>query len=121
MKKTKKVVLIILVLIILFQLCFFNNVYAVDTGLGNLDAYKGTGAGSSELTNKAGKILGGIQIIGTIVAVTMLIVIGIKYMLGSVEEKANYKETMKPYLLGAFLIFTGTLVPQIIYKISQIF
>ena len=40
-------------------------------------------------------------------------------MVGSVEEKAEYKESMKPYLIGAVLVFTGTLIPQIIYEFSK--
>lgn len=89
---------------------------AADDGLGNLDLYQGGQATSSKLQEKAGAILGVIQTIGAVVSVIMLIVIGIKYMLGSVEEKANYKKTLVPYVIGAFLLFTGTLLPQVIYK-----
>lgn len=88
-------------------------------GLGNLDNYKGTNANSDTLKLKANKILGLIQIVGVIVSVVMLIAIGIKYMLGSVEEKAEYKETLKPYIIGAFVLFTGTTIPNIIYKIAE--
>ena len=35
------------------------------------------------------------------------------------SEKAEYKETFKPYLIGALLIFSGSTVPQIIYRIAQ--
>lgn len=93
--------------------------YADDLGLGSLDQYKGKGDNSTKLKERAGVILGAIQLIGTIVSVVMLVVIGIKYMLGSVEEKEEYKETLKPYIIGAFLLFTGTLVPQLIYNFSQ--
>ena len=49
----------------------------------------------------------------------MLLIIGIKYILGSVEEKAEYKQTMWPYVLGAVLIFAGAAVTDIIYKAFQ--
>lgn len=88
-------------------------------GLGNLDNYKGTNASSDTLKSKANNILGLIQIVGVIVSVVMLMAIGIKYMLGSVEEKAEYKETLKPYIIGAFVLFTGTTIPNIIYKFTQ--
>ena len=42
------------------------------------------------------KIVGVVMIIGTIIAVATLMVLGIKYMIGSVEERAEYKQTMKP-------------------------
>lgn len=92
-----------------------------DFGLGDLENYKGTNPSSTRLKSKAGVILGAIQNIGIVVSVVMLMVIGIKYMLGSVEEKANYKKTLVPYLIGALFLFTGTLIPQLIYKIMKEF
>ena len=39
-------------------------------------------------------------------------------MLGSVEEKAQYKETLGPYFLGAVLVFGITNVLSIVYNIA---
>ena len=118
MIKNKALILIILILfsitIILPKYC-----YAEDLGLGNLSSYKGTSSNPTELTNRVGKLLGYLQVIGTVISVIMLIVIGIKYMTGSIEERVEYKKTLWPYLIGAILIFTGTLIPQIIYNISE--
>ena len=79
----------------------------------------GNNTGSEKLKSKAEIILGVIQTIGTVISVIILMVIGIKYMLGSVEEKSEYKQTLFPYLIGAALIFSGSTVPQIIYQISK--
>lgn len=92
-----------------------------DLGLGNLNEYKGTNPNSTKLTEKAGDILGIIQVIGTVVSVAVLVVLGIKYMLGSVEERAEYKQSFGKYILGAFFLFTVTLVPQLVYVIMQNF
>ena len=44
--------------------------------------------------------------------------IGIKYITGSVQEKANFKATMIPYLVGvALLVITPTIV-RIIYELT---
>lgn len=118
MKKFLKLVFVILMcLVIIFpSIC-----YADDLGLGSLDNYKGSQGEADKLISKAENILGIIQIVGVVISVVMLMVIGIKYMLGSIEEKAEYKETLKPYLIGAFLVFSGSTVPQIIYKLVQNF
>lgn len=79
----------------------------------------GTGESSQKLKAKAETILGIIQIVGVVISVIMLMAIGIKYMLGSVEERSQYKEIIKPYLIGAVLVFSGTTIPQIIYRIAQ--
>ena len=63
--------------------------------------------------------LGIIRTVGVVLSVLMLIVIGIKYMLGSTEEKAEYKKSLMPYVIGAAIIFTGSMVPDIIYKIAN--
>lgn len=117
----------ICIIIIVMIICFFvpNNSLAdgttYDEGLGNLNQYKGTTMNSTKLKHMGGVILSAIQVIGTVLSVVILIVIGIKYMLGSVEEKADYKKTLVPYVVGAFILFTGTLIPQLIYKFMQNF
>ena len=90
-------------------------------GLGDLNNYLGTNTGSVQLEKKANYIFSTIRNIGIVLSVVILIIIGIKYMLGTVEEKANYKETLLPYIIGAFLLFTGSVVPQLIYVFMQNF
>ena len=90
-------------------------------GLGDLNNYLGTSTGSVQLEKKANYIFSAIRNIGIVLSVVILIIIGIKYMLGTVEEKANYKETLLPYIIGAFLLFTGSIVPQLIYVFMQNF
>lgn len=43
--------------------------------------------------------------IGIVVAVVVGIILGIKYMLGSVEEKAEYKESLYGYVIGCTVVF----------------
>lgn len=120
MKARNKVVVILLMLIILIASFFITNYcYADDLGLGSLNNYKGGAATPEKLSNRVGKILEIIRIIGTVTSVVMLIVIGLKFMLGSVEEKAEYKQSLKPYIIGALLLFTGTIIPQVIYEFSK--
>lgn len=120
MKKISVILIISLLIGILFiNFILPNYSYAEDLGLGNLNSYKGSNPNPEDFTKRVEKILGIIQVVGTVVSVAILIVIGIKYMTGSIEERAEYKQSLKPYLIGAFLLFTGTLVPQFIYKISQ--
>ncbi|MBQ2917508.1 MAG: TrbC/VirB2 family protein [Clostridia bacterium] len=78
-------------------------------------SYEGT-AGITEL---GGKIMGIIQTVGVVVAVVILMVLGIKYMMGSAEEKAEYKKTMMPYLLGAVLIFGASTIANMVYNFAN--
>ena len=120
----KKTIYIILILFTIISIIFCNFSYAASdvlTDLGGEDTLsnyaKTDSSGSTQVISKAGTILEYIKIIGMVLSIIILIIIGIKYMVGSVEEKANYKETLKPYLIGAILLFTGTLIPSLIYNI----
>ncbi len=59
----------------------------------------------SKFIEKANTILAIIRILGTVISVVSLMAIGIKYMFGSTAEKASYKETMVPYIIGAVMVF----------------
>lgn len=63
-----------------------------------------------------GKIAGIIQIIGTMVSVGTMIIIGIRYVGASADEKAEYRERMIPYFIGAVLLFGASNIVNIIYK-----
>lgn len=76
---------------------------------------------SPEVENIGNQIVTIISTIASIISVIVLIVLGIKYMMGSVEEKAEYKKAFIPYIIGAFLLFTITLLPQFIYTFMQKF
>lgn len=63
-------------------------------------------------------IIGTVNIIGVIVSVIALIIIGIKYMIGSTEEKASYKQELMPYLIGAVFVFSSTTIANVIYNLA---
>ena len=71
----------------------------------------------AKTTALGNKIIVLVQAIGSIVSVISLILIGIKYMLGSAEEKAEYKSTMIPYLIGSILVFCASNIIAAIYKV----
>ncbi len=72
--------------------------------------------GTTEITNVGNSIIGILQVVGIVLSVVILIVLGIKYMMGSAEEKAEYKKTMMPYIVGAALIFAASALAQVIYQ-----
>lgn len=64
-----------------------------------------------KFTNMVGIIATTIQTIGVILSIIVIGLLGIKYMTGSVEEKADYKKSMIPFLIGTVLIVAvGTII-----------
>ena len=77
---------------------------------------KGTEVSNSNLTTVGEKILGIGTTIGSVVSVFVLVMLGIKYMMGSTDEKAEYKKTMIPYIIGCILVVSTTTIVSFIYN-----
>ena len=105
--------LIVLINLILLMFVLSNTAFGflIDEFYNSIDT-----TGADDLKSEGGKIVGIIQVVGTMISVGMLGVLGIKYALGSAEEKAEYKKSMIPYLIGAVLIFGASNLTQIIYE-----
>ena len=54
----------------------------------------------------------------SILAVIILIVLGVKYMMGSAEEKAEYKKTLLPYFIGALFVFGAGAICTVIFNMA---
>jgi len=105
MKKMVKILPILMIIMMIFSIA--SPVLATggkDIAGVSIDPSKEAGTKVGTVGNS---ILGIIQVIGTVIAVGVLMVLGIKYMMGSAEEKAEYKKTMIPYLIGALLLFAA--------------
>lgn len=117
MKKSIKVILTLLLAIMLVT-SIAGTVLAVDPNTV-LNGLNGNGnVQINDLTKVGNNIVTIIQVVGIVIAVIVLLVIGIKYMMGSASEKAEYKKTMIPYIVGAVLIFAGTSLVRVIYSLS---
>lgn len=105
-------------------------------GIGNLKVYADKGLDPTEdpdswktalsanrntpkFKNKINIIVTIVRNIGILASVITLAIIGIKYMIGSVDEKAQYKQTLMPWIIGAILVFAITLLPTIIFNITN--
>lgn len=117
MRKTKLIVMIILLLLVLLNI--INPTVKATINPGDYDPSQNPPdqAAVNHLTNIANPIIGTIKVVGIVVAVITLAVLGLKYMTGSVSEKAEYKKTMIPYLIGAFLVVATTQLIGVIIEI----
>lgn len=118
-KKIKMFALIIMAIAMVAMLSTVvsaaNNVNAADLA-GKLH---GTStSASTSITDMGNQIIGIITTVGVVVAVVVLLVLGIKYMMGSASEKAEYKKTMIPYLVGAILIFGASAITKVVVSIG---
>ena len=113
MKKISKILIMsIIILTIVFG--FISTSYAALNPL--IEKVDEAASGNDEVAGMGGKIVGIVQTVGTVIAVAILVVLGIKYVMGSAEEKANYKKSMIPYLIGAVLVFATTNIVGVLFS-----
>lgn len=115
--KNKKVLSLVTIILLVVMILIPTFVMASDP-LENPDAYRPSGTIGTKAAQKAGNILNVITVIGIVVGVITLIVIGIKYMVGTVQEKAEYKKTMFSYIIGLVLLISVCSFVQIIYNLT---
>ena len=109
------------IMVIMMVTVMFLNVYSYATAAPDPGQVV-TGDASTDTTgiqNIGNQIVTIISTIGSIVSVIVLVVLGIKYMMGSVEERAEYKKAMTPYLVGAVMLFAITNILAIIVNIVK--
>lgn len=121
MKKLKIVCFLVLITIIVLNICS-TNVFATEISpIENPDYWAPSVQVNEELNEKVGSILGVVQALGVVISVIVLMILGLKYMLGSAEERAVNKQDMIPYLVGAMMVFSVTTIPNLVYTITESF
>lgn len=65
------------------------------------------------------KAMGTIRNIAVLVAVVTIGIIGLRYMFGSVDQKAEYKATMLPWVIGLSLVAMITEILDIIQNLAS--
>jgi len=118
MKKSIKTMLTILAIMIMLMTFGTTFSMALDAS-GIAGQLTGTQSGAQgNVVNIGNQIIGVITTVGVVVAVIVLLVLGIKYMMGSAQEKAEYKKTMIPYLIGAVLIFGASAITKVVVALG---
>ena len=98
---------IIVLMMIVFVLISFKEVCLADTeDILNPEYYntKLQDGEASYIFERGGSVVRILRNIAAIVSVVALSIIGVRYMVGSVEQKAEYKQTMMPVIIGCLLV-----------------
>ena len=113
-KKTLRIITIVSTVLIILAMCTVTLAVGSPAELKNKINTEGT----DNIDSFGGKVMGILQTAGIVIAVVVIMVLGIKYMIGSAEEKAEYKKTMIPYIVGAVLLFAATTIANMIYQFA---
>ena len=119
MNKTMKIFAILAIGILLVSLMSTNIfassagelINAVNAGINNANV------NSTGLANTAGKVIKAIRNFAIIASVVILVVLGVKYMIGSVEQKAEYQKNFVPLIIGIVLVVGATSIASFFFSI----
>ena len=114
--KNRKIMFIISILFILFML-ISNTSYSFNVSDLNGGTTASNLVSNPKLKETGNAVIGVVAMIGSAVSIIALMILGIKYMIGSVEEKAEYKKSLLPYVIGCACIFGASSIVSIFYNL----
>ena len=116
MKKLDKILSVVVIMLILASVC--TSVFATDV-LNQMNAKANIGDAGNKIGGIGNTILTVITTVAMVLAVIIIAVLGIKYMMGSTEEKAEYKKSLMPYIIGAVLVFGAGAIGKMVVAFAQ--
>ena len=125
-----------IILITIFTFTFNSSVYAqtsldgstgtVDDIMSGADSFVNEGESNVSIDENllgetAGFLYNMLLAFGIITAVIVGSILGIKYMIGSVKEKAEYKQTLLAYLISCVVVFGAFGIWKLVINILSSF
>ena len=117
--KKRRIITVVLILFSL-MLVFSNNIYATDSIIQGAEDFlkEGTeGIFDKYGVKKASDLVYNIFFaVGTVIVVIVGAVLGIQFIMGSVEERAKVQESLIPFVIGAVVIFGSVAIWRVMVK-----
>lgn len=111
---------IITTLILLTCIVMISTLSFAATAAPNPNGFTGNSTTNvAGISNIGNQIITIVSTVGSIASVIVLVILGLKYMMGSAEEKAEYKKTLMPYIIGAGLVFAASAISGIVFSFTQ--
>lgn len=112
MKKLIKVIFILIMMMSTTTVCFGSS--AIDPETFEPTYYTDL----SETENLGEIILGYITNIAAVSSVVIIAFLGLKFMVGSVEQRAEYKKSFIPLIVGIFLVLGTSTIMNILWNLQ---
>ena len=115
----KNILKIAFCLIVILSISLISTVSATSI-IEDIDNNKGTNTSAGNTVKETGNIIiGTIKVVGTGIAILMLLYIAIKYMIAAPSEKAEFKKTAVVYAVGAVVLFAAPRLVELVMRVTQ--
>lgn len=117
MKKLTKILTVVLLVAMIVM-----TVSPVFATAGNIltqidSAASSANVNTAPIAATVGKIIAYLRNAAVIIGVVIIIILGIKYMTGSVEEKAGYQKSFVPLIIGIVIVMAATSIAAFLFDI----
>lgn len=116
MKKTSKI-LVAVIMVTMLAIAISPVIFAGQIDPGTINPIYGDSG--SKISGIGAKVLGILTNIGIVLSVVIIAGLGIKYIVGSAEEKAEYKKSFVPLLVGMILLFGASAIAKFIVSVAS--
>lgn len=112
MKKAIKFMVLIISILCIFSLITPKYAFAeIDTSSFNPYEIDKNGVDQNTVTKYTNNVYSILYIVAIVVSVIALMILGLKYIIGSATEKAEYKKTLVPVIVGiCVIVFITTIL-----------
>lgn len=119
MKKNIKFIVLIISVLCIFSLITPKYTFAdIDTGSFNPYDIDKNGVDQKTVTKYANNVYSILYIVAIVISVIALMILGLKYIIGSATDKADYKKTLIPVLIGIFIVACITSILGVIASVG---
>ena len=122
MKKFKKIVSVVLIFALLFTIIHSTTVFGAYNWISKINTQAGATDSSnvsSSVNNIAQAIITIVRVVCVGVAITMLVVLAIKYMVSAPGDRATIKKHAVVYIVGAVIMFASSGILGIIQSFAS--
>ena len=117
MKKLTKILTV--VLLVAMIIVAVSNVFAAVDPANIINQIEGAETNANVETGSiavmAGTVIAYLRNAAVIIGVIIIIILGIKYMTGSVEEKAGYQKSFVPLIVGIVVVVAATSIASFLF------
>ena len=114
----KVIKLVSVLLMVVMMATTFSTVCLATISPSDIDGH-GDAVATDAIQDIGGTIFKTIRNIAAILLVVLIAILGIKFMMGSTEEKAEYKKSFIPLIVGTALVLAATTVGGFIWDTFQ--
>lgn len=120
MKKSKKIFLRVLPVLIVLMVVFTTNVFAAEAGFDNFNSDMQVNANTGGKTVKViGNVWGIVLTVLQVAAIAAIVFSGVRYMFASADSKADIKKQMIWLVVGGVLVFAASTVVKLITTVAN--